>query len=845
MSRQALLIGVDDYPFSPLTSCVNDAVAMRDLLVSLNLFAPNECSLMTSPAVPGSVEVPTRSAILARLLALYELQQPLERLLVFFAGHGLSVRLGREADVLRSVIVPAEVPQLKNVGDRLIDLDEVLGRFARRGATEQYWIVDACRNLPGEGPTPNVSEIGWDRPNLQDPRDAVQMSQAVLYAVAPLGQAGAVKDGRGLVTGHILDGLACRGPARWGAAGWYDEAKDSWLIDLESLADYARRRIEPTLQSWQREYFLPRVWTGEKKPPPLRDAGRMPNRPFGIFIEPPQAASAVAVSLSVKRNNVETWPPRGNGEMVPLAPERYRVEANPTSDIWLKPEVPNPPVVDVREADRLVLTVLPSPLHPIPQQVSEILSVAPDVGRASIASERTEAVFVPDPDSGLKAAWFRNKRFWRAPANGHYIALPPIVTVQAIDPGATVRFTRLTGGKEERAAKPNEAVSLSEGLWRIEILIGSDVIGFHEEDLAAGEHYTIKASAQITPALAALLPNPRLAATQAATDPQPDLVPSEAIGPMQGAILPTLLPMLALKPLDRLGLILRNFAPRLQIPVVDQRSDSPAAVALAFDGAWPDHDVAKLRDGAVVVAGAPTSRVWSDQSQRVSLFLANGERRDNEGKVSVPGWGMIEAVLPRMPHRCTVLSIILWPDGRGDVSIGLFGLPPGEDQVIKPSRLSRALAIATRIYRTRDFVDDVDYDVFRQLSDGSWGDPVLGAVAWFGRARWLAATNTLKPARRNELADRQETISRFLGQHALALSDSRIIAALGAQNPDAALDRLLDDPGLQQPVLADALSALARRSIVRGVMDHWSVARFQRIAPDEVFNVVRSPLPIF
>src|SRR5436305_1179451 len=247
MAQHALLIGIDDYAFSPLTSCVNDAVAMRDMLVSLKLFAENECTLMTSPAVAGSAEVPTRDNILAKMLECYEAQQPIDRLFVFFAGHGLSVRLGREADALRTVIVPAEVRQLKNVGDELIDLDELVGRFARRGAAHQYWVIDACRNELDKGQVPNVAQIGWDRPQPNDPRDATQMAQAVLYAVAPRGQAGAIRGGHGLLTGHVLDGLACRNEAQFGAAGWFDEEGDTWRIDLKSLAGYARRRIEPTL----------------------------------------------------------------------------------------------------------------------------------------------------------------------------------------------------------------------------------------------------------------------------------------------------------------------------------------------------------------------------------------------------------------------------------------------------------------------------------------------------------------------------------------------------------------------------------------------------------------------
>ena len=129
MPSRGLFIGIDHYSFEPLTSCVNDAVAMRDCFVALGLLAQAECTLMTAPSVPGSRGEPTREGILDALLTLYDAQEPVDRLFVYFSGHGLSARLGREANALRTVIVPAGVTQLTNSGNRLIDLDELVGRF--------------------------------------------------------------------------------------------------------------------------------------------------------------------------------------------------------------------------------------------------------------------------------------------------------------------------------------------------------------------------------------------------------------------------------------------------------------------------------------------------------------------------------------------------------------------------------------------------------------------------------------------------------------------------------------------------------------------------------------------
>ncbi|MGE0747537.1 MAG: caspase family protein [Rhodospirillales bacterium] len=877
MRQRALLIGVDDCAFAPLSSCVNDALAMRDALVSLGVVAAADCTLMTSPHGGDSAARPTREAILDWLLPLHDAADPLDRLIVYFAGHGLSVRLGREADALRTVLVPAGVDALKNAGGRMIDLDELVGRFARRGARAQHWIVDACRNLPPDGVLPSVATIGWDVPAPGDPRDAVDMAQAVLFAVAPLGQAAAQKGGHGVLTGHLLDGLACTGEAQWGAAGWYDEGRDTWLVSLESLCEYAARRIGAELpaDSWQRDYLLPRLWRGERDVGPLRDAGALPDRPFGLYVEPAEAADAVSAALSVKRNRIAAWPPHAHGVPVPLPPERYRLTAALAQGAagWLPPQVAQP-VVDLRETDRVVIRVAavpPPPPSPAPappaQTLDDLLSAPFGVGDAAGPSqppaatgapplpdvladapaiapaELTEAfvgpTFVPHTDLARRRP--PGVRYADTPDDGHYEMPPPTLTVRAIDPGARVRLTRLSGGRDRREAAVNARVALSEGLWRVEVMIGDEVIAMREEDLAAGNDYTVTATAQITPALAALLPEPQAAAAVAASSPPGDLVPSETIGPMQGAILPTLLPMLAVKPFDTQEAILHSFAPRLAIPSVALDTDAPAALAVAFDGAWDE--LPAHADGMAVAADAPVLRMWRDPSARVTLFACPQPRGGDTLEIVVPGWGRLDVAAPRLPGYCATVAATLWRDGRWDLSVSQFMLPPGADNMVRPGRLARALAIAARLYRAQASLDDVDYDVFSLVSYGSWGDPVLGALAWFGRHRRFADAAALDPARRADLAMRQDGVRNFLAHRAPALADTRVIAALGGppDQRETALDALLDDPGLGRPVLAEAVATLARHALARGRLDHWSVVRFQQLAPDAVFNAVRFP----
>jgi len=830
--KRALFIGIDDYAFAPLSSCVNDAVAMRDIVIRLGMFEREDCTLMTSPPRPDSAGVPTRAAILGWLRPLYNERTPLDRLLVFFAGHGLSVRLGREAEAMRTVLVPAGVPELSDSGGDLIDLDELLVRFARRGAREQFWIVDACRNLPPEGIVPNVAQVPWNRPLPNDPRDARQMAQAALYAVAPLGRARAVAGGHGLLTTHLLHGLACEDAARWGAASYYDEACDKWLVDLESLCEYAAARVgaEIPAESWEREYLLPRVWSGEKAPGPLREVGELPERPFVLRIEPPEAVSAVRASLSLNRNAIKEWPPQVSGEPVPLPPGRYRLQVSLAQGVtgWSPPSIPEP-VVDLRACDEVRIQVA---------STQSARGYPPPAAARPVAGIPAGGIRIGSPNTSFGS-------ISQAPSQSNsQLSTPRLatLTVHAIDPGASVRLTKLSGGRDHRVVAAGKPISIQPGWWRVEILLGSDVIEVREEDFSAGQNYERSAMAQITPALAALLP-------PGAPQLQPALTPSESIGPMQGAILPTLLPLLAIKPLDAQGAILHSFSPRLRIPRVALQTDAPAAFALALDGAWDGARGPARGDTAIVHAGDAAAHVWSDPSARVSLFLHAAPRPRDGARIELPGWGAIEAAAPRLDGYCTTVAATLWPDGASDVSISLLRLPPGADQRVRPGKLARALAIASRLFRAGASLDDVDLDVVAMISSGSWGDPVLGSLVWFGRARQLAKAalergRRARRARRARLEEHQRAVQAFLHRAVPAFPDARVIAALALdeQHRDAAFDALLADPALEQPVMADAVAALARRALARGTTDHWAVRRYQALATDAVFNAIRLPI---
>jgi hypothetical protein len=999
--RHALLIGIDDYAFAPLSSCVNDATKLRDKLNELGLFdaAKMETTLMLSPAPPG-VTVPTRRAVLSYLRALYRAPDPLDRLLVYFAGHGISARMGRGMDRLHTIIVPADVQLLADSGEDLIDLDELVARFARRGAREQFWILDACRNTPEEAGRVNPVEIGWDKPTSNDPLDAVEMAQAVLYAVAPLGEAQAVKAGHGAFTALLLQGLEGRG-----RAAFYQEERDTFLVDARSLVDYAADRIGRAVSpgDWRRQYMLPRIWCSETEPGPLRDLGQLANSGFQVKITPEPAAAAIEVSLSLRRRVLEAWPPRANGEAVTLLPDRYRITAQlaATDNLWLPPD-PGSWLVDLRETDRLEVKVSPRPQQAVrsttiagpvqfppaetPQLaglgpfVAEILGIAAQLAAGTVSEasktafdalvarlprdarrgvaaverspgsqarqiviaeavdglaemdreavaklaqalvtelrkettphrfnlDRLEAAQVPlgnisvDRGTGVRVdrvevsgdvqvgnisiglptaarlsiapatarasvssttpqALSRSpERLERLPTTTGSLGSDPIepaqITVEARDPGAHVRLVRLSGGRVQIEGEPGRPLVVAPGVWRVEVLLLDEVIAATEEDFGPGEVCIVAAAAQITPALAALLPDPEAEARRAADRPPSELVPSESIGPMQGAILPTILPLLALKPYDKQDRVLNSFSPRLGIPPVTLPEphspwDGALAGAIAFDGPWNDAEVLDFVARTSITSEEPLLLNWRDKSGRILLFSERAypqqlRSRDGEAIVTLPGGVALSVGAPRLAGFITVISVIAWPDGQIQVTTHLFEIRDSGPW-LPPGPLARSVTIADRLTRAGVDIDTVAPGVFSLLefqSDpgSAAGAPGLAALAWFSRSRLLANERSMKPERRKFLEQRQdEVISLFHYLPTTTMPDAAVIDALTSDTPDRWIDSLLQSRHFGQPVYADAVAVLARRAMATKQLDHWSVARFQRLDPNAVFNVIR------
>ena len=90
--RLAVLVGCN-YPHTEfkLHGCVNDVVAMRDVLLTKFHFDPDHVELLTDVPVPGSLILPTGANIKAALNRMVDMAEAGDVLFFHFSGHGTTI----------------------------------------------------------------------------------------------------------------------------------------------------------------------------------------------------------------------------------------------------------------------------------------------------------------------------------------------------------------------------------------------------------------------------------------------------------------------------------------------------------------------------------------------------------------------------------------------------------------------------------------------------------------------------------------------------------------------------------------------------------------------------------
>src|ERR1700735_2321894 len=127
--RRALLVGVDDYSFAPLSGCVNDVCAMQRLLTRHSDGSPNfDVRTLTGPG--ASV---TRASLMSQIASL--LEKPADVALFYFSGHGTVNDLG-------GYLVTQDASKYDD-GVSLVDL---LAKINQSSVREVVVLLDSCHS---------------------------------------------------------------------------------------------------------------------------------------------------------------------------------------------------------------------------------------------------------------------------------------------------------------------------------------------------------------------------------------------------------------------------------------------------------------------------------------------------------------------------------------------------------------------------------------------------------------------------------------------------------------------------------------------------------------------------
>jgi Caspase domain/Putative peptidoglycan binding domain len=896
MNQRCLIIGIDGYAFKPLSSAVNDALAIRKKLISTRLFAAEEIDLLLSPKKGARIDIPTGTNpatadnIRDYVYALYDARKPLDRFMLYYSGHGLSAWNDKTHSKLSTAIIPADVRSIEQDGNKLVDFDDLRARFRMRGPLEQFYILDACRDL-GFDNNPDVASLGFTAKKDEAPR-----RQGTLFAVSPRGQARGFADGLGVMTRHVLDALDGTGKA-------LDRIvvgnRQRYAVTIRSLFDYVHGRVEKDLsgvEAWSLYFNLPTFDESEQKTTYLRLIDQPPQPDLTVNVDPPEAATAVTAALKLFSYQAGSWPPFG--VPVKAEPTQYELFATLTGDSrrWMAPD-PDVRVVDVREEQVVILKVAPrgapaeSPTGAEPPQPLVVTTAAPEVS-ADAPQPALESLNIKIPKIGIglnskridlveatqellnsvekvdlkvdglfgpvtkrAVADFQSRRglrsdgkvtprTWTELRSVVRDAHQGVIEVRA-DAGIMATIESQAGARDIYHAVPGQELTLPAGSYRVTFLFGDSVLNRADLLLHPGQHRVVTAAAETGPALAELI-----AQADPLTPHKTHHTPSESIGPMQVAVLPTLLPLIGLKAFDPNRHVLTRIP--LDVPPIGGNPDGHVALTIAFEGAWApariDEMLAGVRMSSVAAkepddgGKAPSNNALTGTAalhpvrDRIGLLLAKPGLGASRVVVTVPRLATIDIATCAIPRRVTCLGLVITPDGRVTLAQSLLLPPdvPSEDptaQDITPQRAARLLAMVDGIYGGIGEVGSPSRKELDNLEYGKWIDPLFGVFAWLVRSGHVVPRTGSKKDK--AISD---IVFGNLKKYFPALPDVLIIEAIRDKRSWSAV--LADAP---EPLFAATLRAAAAGALARGQPDHAYVARSAKIDPGATWNMIVNP----
>lgn len=184
--KKALVVGIDNYPTSPLQGCVNDALSVANVLERNGDGSPN----FSVKRLTSNNEEVTCAALGTALEELFQVQsKAVETVLLYFAGHGLINKSGEGYLVAQD--------GKKNAWG--IALSEVLALANKAAQSIQSTVIilDSCYSGT-MGEVPALGSTG-----------GAHISEGVTILTAcHRSQAAQEYDGHGLFTGILIDSLS-------------------------------------------------------------------------------------------------------------------------------------------------------------------------------------------------------------------------------------------------------------------------------------------------------------------------------------------------------------------------------------------------------------------------------------------------------------------------------------------------------------------------------------------------------------------------------------------------------------------------------------------------------------
>ena len=224
--KKALVVGINDYPNSPLNGCVNDAHAIANTLETNGDGSPNfGVKLITSPGVDV-----TRSTLREAIEQLFSGESDMA--LLYFSGHGLIKSTG-------GYLVTKDAKRY----DEGVSMDEVLNLANKSKAKNKVIILDCCHS--GALGTPSLTD-----------NNIAQLSEGLSVLTASRDSEYSLEvNGAGVFTSLVVDALKggaadLRGNITPGSLYAYvDEALGAWdqrPIFKTNVSSFASLRKIPT-----------------------------------------------------------------------------------------------------------------------------------------------------------------------------------------------------------------------------------------------------------------------------------------------------------------------------------------------------------------------------------------------------------------------------------------------------------------------------------------------------------------------------------------------------------------------------------------------------------------------